>query len=74
MITFQRIRKRITDEADIKNTINLSNLAKTYLLAIGTKCGKVAVYRLTTQAPFTFNKLFTTRTGLSFGAITSIDI
>lgn len=41
---------------------------------MGTKDGKVAIYRMSTQAPYSFNKLYTTRAGLAYGGITAIDI
>ena len=42
-----------------------------FMLTIGTKEGKVLVYRIGTAS---HNKLFQSKAGLSFGAITSIDI
>ena len=43
-------------------------------MALGTKDGKVVVYRMSTQSAFSFNKLYTTRAGLAYGSITAIDV
>ena len=43
-------------------------------MALGTKDGRVVVYRVSAQAPYSFNKLYTTKAGLAYGGITAIDI
>ena len=73
MISFSRLDKKIGDDAAIKDMISTKTKGS-YLLVLGTKCGKVVIYRVTTQAPFSFNKLYQSRPGLSYGAITSIDV
>ena len=72
MVSFSRLWKRIPEEAAIRG--GSSSAPKgTYLLALGTKCGKIAIYRVST-APVAYNKLYTTRAGLAYGSITAIDI
>ena len=45
-----------------------------YLIAVGTKEGKVLVYQVVGAAGLTPMKLFETRPGLAYGAITAIDV
>ena len=73
MISFGRIGTKISPDAALNDMISIKTKGS-YLMVIGTKCGKVVIYRMTTQAPFSFNKLYQSRSGLSYGAITSIDV
>ena len=47
MVSFARLNKRISEEAAIRDLISTATKG-TYLVAIGTKCGKVVIYRVST--------------------------
>lgn len=71
IVSFARLQRRLFDETSSREARAAS---KGFLMALGTKDGRVAVYRLSVQGPCSFNKLYTTRVGLAYGAITAVDL
>lgn len=72
IISFNKIAKKIADESALKDQFQTAS--KNYLMALGTNEGKIVVYRINANHPDNLNKLYSTKAGLAYGAITAIDI
>lgn len=72
-MNFARIQRRLTDDSYLKEQVGASSKGA-YLIALGTKDGKVLVYRVSTQTPYTFTKMLESKAGNAYGGITSLDI
>jgi len=66
LINFSKLQ--LSEESAIRD---LGKSQDNYLAAIGTKEGKVVVYRI---APLSHNKILQTKAGVAFGGISSLDI
>lgn len=71
-MNFARIYKRLSDE--VKEQIGSGTTKGAYLIAIGTKDGKIVLYRVNTQTPYNFVKMLESKAGNAYGGISSIDI
>ena len=59
----------ISDESSLKEIIG-NNMRGSYLAALGTKEGKVVIYRLGVQN----TRLYQSKAGVAFGSVTAVDV
>lgn len=73
IMNFARLQRRLSEHSYLRDQIS-SNTKGTYLVTLGTKDGKIVLYRVSTQTPYSFHKLLETKAGNAYGGITSIDV
>ena len=72
-MNFARIQRRLSEDSFLREHIG-QNTKGSYMVALGTKDGKIIIYRVSTQTPYTFNKILETKAGNAYGGISSLDI
>ena len=65
-------KMKVNEEAAIRESVSFSKQGS-YCVVIGTKDGKTLVYQVTTSTSYA-TKLYSTRPGVAYGAITAVDV
>ena len=76
MIELTKLREHLHEDSAFRDEMGSERQAGKgrYLACIGTREGKVLVYRIDAQGGGRATTLYQTKNGLSFGAITAIDV
>jgi hypothetical protein len=73
MMNYARVQRRLTEDSYLKDAVDPKQKGN-YLIALGTRDGRVLVFRIGTNTPYSFTKLLETKANNAYGAITSIDV
>jgi hypothetical protein len=74
-MNYWRIWRRLSEDSYLKDQGDSRASPKgAYLMSIGTKDGKVIVYRIGTNSPYTTTKLLESKASNAYGGISSIDV